>query len=328
MEATTPTPPTRTAPGAAYFAPRRLGHANVYIRDYEKAYDFYHGVVGFEEVYRQPDNRASFISNGNTYHDMALTDVTSKYAPEGQGPGLFHIAFELENEVELVDGYRRAVEGGVHFRMTQDHDVAHSLYQSDPDGNGVEFYADVVKDWRTARNGVFSKKKPLWIPGVTTPPVAEARYPVDPEIRVVADSVFRARRVTHVGFVTRDFEGMFDYYTGVAGLKPLAGGRDEPFVLLTGSVGGGDIVLHRGEPGEPVGMLGIGIEVKDEAELDRALSLLPGRGIEPVAHVRHPARRTVCIHDPDGLLLQFYVNRDWRPQTLRGLDAKTARHLL
>jgi catechol-2,3-dioxygenase len=32
-----------------------------------------------------------------------------------------------------------------------DVDVAHSLYQSDPDGNGVGLYAHVVEGWRTAR---------------------------------------------------------------------------------------------------------------------------------------------------------------------------------
>lgn len=58
-----------------YFRPRRLGHANLFVGDYSRAADFYTSVVGFEEVYRQPDNQASFLSNGNTYHDLALTDV-------------------------------------------------------------------------------------------------------------------------------------------------------------------------------------------------------------------------------------------------------------
>ena len=38
--------------------PRRLAHANLFVSDYEKAADFYSRVAGFEEVYRQPDNRA------------------------------------------------------------------------------------------------------------------------------------------------------------------------------------------------------------------------------------------------------------------------------
>ena len=72
-------------------------------------------VVGFEEVYRQPDNQASFLSNGNTYHDLALTDIRSKYAAKDQKPGIWHLAFELETEADMVDGYNRAKAGGVDF---------------------------------------------------------------------------------------------------------------------------------------------------------------------------------------------------------------------
>ena len=87
-----------------FFRPRRLGHANLYVSDYAEAQQFYYSVAGIHEAYRQPDNMASFITNGNTYHDFGLTDIRSPYAPKGQKPGLFHLAFELENEVELVDG--------------------------------------------------------------------------------------------------------------------------------------------------------------------------------------------------------------------------------
>src|SRR6201989_82247 len=96
-----------------FFAPRRLGHANLFVSNYEQSADFYKSIVGFEEVYRQPNNKASFLSNGNTYHDLALTDVTSPYGAKGQKPGLMHCAFELENEVELVEGYNRSVAAQV-----------------------------------------------------------------------------------------------------------------------------------------------------------------------------------------------------------------------
>ena len=311
-----------------FFAPRRLGHANIFVGDYEKAYHFYHDVVGFEEVYRQPDNRASFISNGNTYHDMALTDIKSKYARPGQEPGLFHIAFEVENEMRLVEGYGKAVAAGVAFDFTADHDVAHSLYQSDPDGNGVELYADVVEDWRTARNGIIFKKKPEWIPGVTTEPVRVALHPTNPEIRVVEHSIFHARRVTHVGFMAYDFEALYDYYTSVIGLEPLIGSRSAEFAVLRGVASNGDVTLLRACDGESRGMHHVGIEVASEDDLAQALKALPGAGIRVEAEIDHPARHTVCIRDPDGLLLQFYVNRDWSAASLADVTPEQAPYLL
>ncbi|GAA4334740.1 VOC family protein [Pigmentiphaga soli] len=313
---------------ARFFRPRRLGHVNLFVSSYERASEFYQTVVGFEEVYRQPDNRASFVSNGNTYHDLGLTDVTSHYAPAGQKPGLNHIAFELETEADLVSGYRQSVEAGVEYYSIQDHDVAHSLYKFDPEGNAVEIYADVVTDWRAARHGVFEKVKPEWIPGVTNVPSTQRHYPQDPPIRVVPSSIFRARRVTHAAFVAKDFEKMFDYYTQVVGLSPYAGGRDQDGAVLAGTFGTVSLSLVRATPGAQPGLHHVGIEVKDESELDRALGLLPAAGIAVEQDVDHPARRAVTIQDPDGIRLQFYVNRQWTPETLSGVGAGQARYLL
>lgn len=314
--------------GVRFFQPRRLGHVNLFVSSYERAAEFYQDIVGLEEVYRQPDNRASFVSNGNTYHDLGLTDVTSHYAQKGQQPGLNHIAFELENEVDLVKGYRLAVDAGVKFMSTQDHDVAHSIYKLDPEGNAVEVYADVVEDWRTARHGVFEKVKPEWIPGVTNEPSSELRYPKNPPIHVVPSSVFRARRVTHAGFVAEDYEKLYDYYTDLIGLTPFVGDRDSDYCILRGTTSTEGISLFRHPAGVPRGMHHVGIEVKDESELDRALKKMAEKGIALDREVNHPARRTVCILDPDGIRLQFYVNRQWEPATLKGLDLGEALYLV
>jgi len=147
-----------------FWAPRRLGHANLFIGSYERAADYYRDMVGFREVYRQPNNMATFVSNGNTYHDLGLTDIHSRYCKPGQKPGLWHLAFEVENEVDLVDGYNRAIAAGVQFQFTEDHDVAHSLYFKDPDGLLVEVYADVMDEWRAHRKGIINKEKPKYIP--------------------------------------------------------------------------------------------------------------------------------------------------------------------
>lgn len=313
---------------ATYFQPRRLGHVNLFVNNYERAFDFYHSIVGFEEVYRQPDNQASFISNGNTYHDLALTDVTSKYARADQSAGLFHIAFELETEVDLVKGYRQAVDAGITFESTQDHDVAHSLYKFDPDGNAVELYADVVLDWRTARHGVIEQKKPKWVPGVTTEPIKESLYPKNPELRVVSTSIFRAKKVTHVAFVAKDYERMFDYYTQVIGLNPFFGNRQGDFAVLRGTSSSGDFVLFRSGAGLTPGMHHVGIAVNDENELNRSVAALPERGIVLEHEIAHVVRRAVTIQDPDGIRLQFYVNREWTPANLAGVTKEEALYLL
>jgi catechol 2,3-dioxygenase len=318
----------QTAAQEGLFRPRRLAHTNLFVGSYEKAAEFYNKIVGLGIVYIQPDNRSSFVSNGNTYHDLGLTDITSHYAQPGQRPGLNHIAFELETEVDLVDGYNRAVAAGVKFLKTADHDAAHAVYKLDPDGNEVEIYADVVKDWRSVRSGVIIKKKPVFIPGVTSEPDTGHNYPLDPEISVVEGAVFHPKRVTHAGLVANDYKAMFKYYTGIVGLMPIVGDAESPYAVLRGHYGNGDLTLYQGSAGLPSGLHHVGFEAWDEADLDRALIALKDTDVKLVREISHKARRTVVIEDPDGLQLQFHVNRDWSPETIATISYEDALYLL
>jgi catechol 2,3-dioxygenase len=319
---------TAEVKATAPFRPRRLGHANLWVSDYERAYHYYRDVVGFEHAYIQPDNKASFVSNGNTYHDYGLLDVRGPYAKPGQKPGLNHFAFELRNEVELADGYRRAKAAGIPFAALRDHDVAHAVYQDDPEGNRVEIYADVIADWRAARSGVVIKEKPAYVPGESSVPVAEELYPKNPDILVVKDAVFRPRKVAHITLLAKDLERMVAFYTDAVGLDVFFRDRNNNFVILRGQASDGDLVLFRCGEGEAPGLHHVGIEVMDEAGLDRAAGMLGGRGIELHSEIGHPARRAMTIVGMDGMLAQFFVNRDWRPSTLQSLDRKTALALL
>jgi catechol 2,3-dioxygenase len=316
-----------TSTTTPFFRPRRLGHANLFVGDYERASDYYRDIVGIHEVYRQPDNKASFVSNGNTYHDLGLTDIHSKYAPEGQRTGLFHYAFEVETEVDLVEGYRRAVEAGVRFKSTEDHDVAHSLYLYDPDGLMVEVYADVIADWRSFRRGIIVKEKPKYIPGVTSEPNPHHNYPQDPKIEVVGHAVFHTKRTSHVGVVAAHYEEMVDFYTRVIGLQPFAGSASGPYAVLQGTDGGA-LTLYRQASGLEPGLHHVGFEVWDEGDFDRALAALDKARIGVERLVDTPARRAATIIDPDGIRLQFFVNRRWTPEEVGKITTADAPYLL
>lgn len=152
-----------------YFRPRRLGHVNLVVNSTEESMRFYNAVIGFEEAYRVVAIKGGFLSNGNTHHDVGMVEASGP-AGRGRKPGLNHLAFELETEVDLVNGYKLAVDDGMAFQRTLDHDIAHSAYAADPDGNSCELYADVIRDWRNARTGSVTKPKPEWWPGLTELP--------------------------------------------------------------------------------------------------------------------------------------------------------------
>lgn len=309
----------------ACFAPRRLGHVNLYVSDVDRAYKFLNTIAGLDESYVQPLNKAAFLGNNNTHHDIAVIDVHGPLG-RGNGVGLNHLAFELENEVDLVAGYERALNAGVKYAMTLDHDIAHSIYGRDPDGIMNEIYADVIKDWRAARSGVVTKPKPKWAPGIT-PPTSAANYHVDPPLRRVAGAVFQPRRIVHAALVVADMRRALDYYTKAVGLRPLIGDAKSPFVVLGGTCGELSLSLFRPGNGRQPGYHHAGFEAWSEAELDASISRAKAQGLKVDFEISHPFRRGVFITDPDGFRIQFFVDRGAPLSALAETGEDVAIHL-
>lgn len=290
------------------FRPRRLGHVNYWVDDWNAAARWHHDIAGLSEVYRRVDLKGVFLSNGNTYHDSAVFDIDS---PQGKGkrPGLHHMAFELENEVELVEGYKRCADYGFKFDFTLSADVAHCCYGHDPEGNRFEVYTDVLDNWRERRQGNIDAggRNPPWIPG-QTPPVAASLYPVDPPIERIEEAALHTKRASHAVLVARDYGVLYRHYTELVGLTPLVGGPDTPFVLLGGSLGEESLAIFAPIPGIAPGLHHGGFELADTADLDGAAEKLRALGTMVERTVDHPARRAIYVRDPSGNLLQYYSN--------------------
>lgn len=290
-----------------FFRPRRLGHVNLVVSNVDRSMDFYTNVAGIEFSYFQPLSRAGFVSNGNTHHDIGMVESSGPLG-HNRPPGLNHLAFELETEVDLVDGYRRAIEAGVQFSRTVDHDIAHSLYSKDPDGNQYEIYADVVRDWRAVRSGVVTKPKPKWTPG-STPPNPNRNYDPAPHLVRVQKAPLHPRRIVHATLVAERFEEVVDHYIEVVGLVPLVGDRKAAFVLLGGTCGERNLAVFRSGNGRTPGLHHVGFEVWSEADLDSSLAALRASGAGPELHLEHDLRRSILVRDPDGIRLQFFLDR-------------------
>ena len=279
-------------------------------------------VVGLDEAYRRPQVKAGFLGNGNTHHDIGMVQSSGPLG-HGRPAGLNHIAFELETEVDLVEGYKRATAAGVSFERTSDHDIAHAVYDADADGNEYEIYADVIQEWRAARHGVVTKAKPNWTPG-STPPQAERNFDPDPEIVRMNDAVFHPLRTTHAVLAVDKFEQDFDTYRDVVGLTPVAGGRDAAFAVFGGTCGERSLTLVHANGDRQPGLHHVGFQLSDEADLDKSLKRLGDAGLAIESEFDHPARRGVFFRDIDGIRLQFYVDRDPDMDALRDCEAETA----
>ena len=303
-----------------YFRPRRLGHANLWVEDLGRSQTFYNEVCGLTVEFSEPDLVATFLGTGNTPHDLGMIETTGGKArygrngllqiPEGVGSsvGLGHLAWELENEVELVDAYRRARDAKVEMDMTVDHQVAHSVYVFDPDGNYMEYYCDTVKDWRSILHGEMELITSGWDPDEGEP-FAESRYDENPELRVVEQAPVHPKRVTHAVLVTDDSARLEDFYTSVGGLTEA--GRKNGVVYLRGSLSSYPyhLVICEIKGTGARGYHHVSFELESDEAVEAAHKAVTDRGVSPRQVVDNDIKRSFFLQDPDGLLSEYYARR-------------------
>ncbi|PKY88266.1 glyoxalase [Falseniella ignava] len=116
-----------------------VGEVQLKVSNLSESIRFYEEVIGLT-VKDKSASQASFTTNGK---DTLLTiiepeDIQSK---KGQTTGLYHFALLLPTRADLAQVVRHFIQDGIHF-ATGDHLVSEAIYLADPDGNGIEIYAD------------------------------------------------------------------------------------------------------------------------------------------------------------------------------------------
>ena len=303
------------------FAPRRLGHANLFVGELERSMEFYTQVCGLSEVFREPPIKAGFLSNGSSHHDVALIEVSRRPRKAGDGsplvtkgrgatPGLNHFGWEMENEDLLVEAYQRAQASGLDIHRTANHQVSHSVYLFDPEGNYHEFYADATPDWREVwRDGNTEVLTVKWTPE-TAERTTDPRYAIAPDLVPNPGAVIPSRQIGYGVLVAQDYAGLVDFYTNVAGLTKAREADDGSFTVFTGPLGRHDLAILPATGTRQPGMHHVGFELESEAEVVEAEAAVRAKGIEPELSVDSATKRSFFLLDPDGLRLEFYASRD------------------
>jgi catechol 2,3-dioxygenase len=125
----------------------RLGTARLQVTDLKRSLDFYTKVLGFR-VLSQGESAATLGPLGDDRAILELHGGAVKPAPRGGRQGLFHFAILLPDRASLGRFLVHLSDIGERAGAS-DHLVSEALYLSDPDGLGIEVYADRPRDtWR------------------------------------------------------------------------------------------------------------------------------------------------------------------------------------
>uniref|UniRef100_UPI003BA8943B VOC family protein n=1 Tax=Stappia sp. TaxID=1870903 RepID=UPI003BA8943B len=145
-------------------APMRVGRVGLRVRDLSATARFYRDVIGLQELERS----AGRVVLGAGAVPLVELDGQPDLAPvSAREAGLFHTAFLLPTRGDLGRWLSHAAGLGARIEGASDHIVSEAVYLSDPEGNGIEVYADRPEaDWRTPDGTVTMSTDPMDVEGV------------------------------------------------------------------------------------------------------------------------------------------------------------------
>ncbi len=146
-------------------AETRIESAHLRVADLEGLEAFYQEVLGFTVL----GDDGVTVTLGTDEGPPMLTLEAAPGAParpEG-ATGLYHMAFLLPSRAALGAMLIRVREIGYTFQGFADHRVSEALYLADPEGNGIELYADRPREsWAWENRDLLMSTDPLDVVGL------------------------------------------------------------------------------------------------------------------------------------------------------------------
>jgi len=135
-----------------------IGRVRLQVGDLDRSLAYYAGLLGFRVLERAP-GRAE-LGVDDTLIEL-VEHEGAKHVPHRGRTGLFHFAILLPDRASLGRMLGRLYATGIHTGMA-DHAVSEALYLTDPDGLGIEIYADRPRDsWRANGQELHMVTEPL-----------------------------------------------------------------------------------------------------------------------------------------------------------------------
>jgi catechol 2,3-dioxygenase len=277
----------------------RIDSVRLAVSDLSRSADFYERVLGLPLISRDADEALL----GTDPERPALTLVRlANPAPVPRGStGLFHVAWLSPSRAALAGALRRVAHSRWPIDGAADHGVSEALYLSDPDGLGIELYADRPRArWERPPDGRGVKM-------VTLP------LDIDDLLlaQSVADDTPMAAIGTGIGHVHLQVS---DIPRAVAFYRDALGFEEQAQLPSAAFLSAGDYHHHVGlnawhsQGGQPApdsapGLRHVVFELTGEQALDVLERRLydTGAGLSPV----HSEDGRLTLRDPDRQLLSF-----------------------
>jgi catechol 2,3-dioxygenase len=118
-----------------------VGQVRLRTRDIKPLLGFYHEVLGLPIV-QAPRGETGLSGQEHQPPFIVLAQDLTATSRSSNATGLFHTAIRYPTRVALARACLRLLKARYPLEGASDHGVSEAIYLSDPDGNGIELYAD------------------------------------------------------------------------------------------------------------------------------------------------------------------------------------------
>jgi catechol 2,3-dioxygenase len=275
----------------------RIGSAQLDVADLGRSAEFYERTLGLPLISREQDRALLGTDAQRPALELRALDQPTPLSP--RSTGLFHVAWLHPSRAALAETVRRVAGARWPIDGASDHGVSEALYLSDPDGLGIEIYADRPREtWQRPPDGhgVVMVTLPLDLDDLL------AQAPGNP-----GESVATGTTIGHVHLKVADVPRATAFYRDVLGLEEQALLPSAAFLSAGGYHHhiGLNSWQSRGESATPQsapGLREIGFELGSERGLE---ALRQDLTTAMPDSLRSPDGGAVTLEDPDAIRLAF-----------------------
>jgi catechol 2,3-dioxygenase len=278
----------------------RIGYVHLRVRDLERSLAFYLDVLGFKLV-SGGGHTATLSATGRGPGLIVLTARKDAPARPPRATGLYHFAIRVPNRRALAMMIHHLEDMQWPVQGYADHDVSEAVYLADPDGIGIEVYADRPRDeWPLRAGQVEMVTEPLELDRLmreldTWPGEWEG---LDP-----------ATDIGHIHLRVSNLQASEEFYHGVLGFDVMQ--RDMVGALFLAAGGyhhhiGVNTWSSLGAPRPPadaVGLISFGLLVPDPATLREVTRRLAAAG----SPLTNQDDGSVRAGDPDSIFIELFT---------------------
>jgi len=277
----------------------RIASVQLAVGELARSLDFYERTLGLVQISR--DERGALLGVEGGRPALGLTTLADPTVAPAHSTGLFHVAWLHPSRAALAATVRRIARAGWPIDGASDHGVSEALYLSDPDGLGIEIYADRPREqWERPADGrgVKMVTLPLDLDDLLAQATGEPSPTMEP-----------GTGVGHVHFKVADVPRAAAFYRDALGFSEQAHFPSAAFLAAGGyhhHVGMNSWQSHNGAPAPETapGLRAVDFELSDADALDALRQRLASANGDSVTTGEADDR--VSVRDPDGQLLTFH----------------------